>query len=136
MISFVYNQPLDFTIDELTITTIINKLLINENKEIGPISIVFGNDEWLLDYNKKYLNHDYFTDIITFDYTEDNTVSGDLLISLDRVLDNAKSNCVSRETELLRVCIHGVLHLCNYNDSTPSEKKEIREKEDFYLSLL
>lgn len=104
-----------------------------EGKELGDVSIVVGSDDWLLKFNNDYLNHDYFTDIITFDYCEGITVSGDLLISMDRVDDNAVENNVPRETEFLRVCVHGVLHLCGYGDKTDDEVVVMREKEDYYL---
>ncbi|MCO5267379.1 MAG: rRNA maturation RNase YbeY [Brumimicrobium sp.] len=109
---------------------------MNEQKILGDLALVIGTDEWLLEINQQYLQHDYFTDVITFDYCFDDVVSGDLLISLDRVFDNAQTFNVSRETELNRVIIHGVLHLCGYKDKTEEDIKIIREKEDYYLSLL
>lgn len=108
----------------------------NEGKSLGVVSIVLGTDEWLLDKNIKFLKHDFYTDIITFDYSEDSLVSGDLLISLERVYDNADDHNVSRETELMRVIVHGILHLIGYNDKSPKESQIMRKKEDYYLSLL
>lgn len=108
----------------------------NEGKSLGVVSIVLGTDEWLLDKNIKFLKHDFYTDIITFDYSEDSLVSGDLLISLERVYDNADDHNVSRETELMRVIVHGILHLIGYNDKSPKEAQIMRKKEDYYLSLL
>lgn len=113
-----------------------NKIIELEEKSLGSISIVLGDDDWLLKKNIEFLNHDFYTDIITFDYCIDDVISGDLLISIDRVYDNAKVYNVSRETELNRVMVHGLLHLCGYNDSKPEEVEIIREKEDFYLGLL
>lgn len=107
-----------------------------EGKQLGPITVVLGTDDWLLEQNKLYLNHDYYTDIITFDYSEGSIISGDLLISIDRVYDNASIYNVSRETELNRVIVHGLLHLLGYNDESEEELKLMREKEDYYLSLL
>ena len=107
-----------------------------ENKILGDIALIIGSDQWLLEYNQEYLNHDYFTDIITFDYVEGNIISGDLLISLDRVMDNASSLNVSRETELNRVVIHGFLHLCGYSDKSKEDQEIMRKKEDMYLELL
>ena|SRR5690554_72234 len=107
-----------------------------EGKTLGDLSIVFGTDEWLLEQNKTFLNHDYYTDIITFDYCEMNFISGDLLISIDRVYDNAVQYNVSRETELNRVLVHGLLHLCGYGDKSEKEIEIMRKKEDYYLSLL
>jgi probable rRNA maturation factor len=114
----------------------LSNVVSEELKSIGSLTFVLGSDDWLLEKNKQFLNHDYFTDIITFDYTEDEVISGDLLISLDRIFDNAKENNVSRETELNRVIVHGVLHLLGYNDKSPEESKLMRKKEDYYLSLL
>jgi probable rRNA maturation factor len=107
-----------------------------EGKTLGPITLVFGDNEWLLNYNKQFLQHDYYTDIITFDYCTNDLVSGDLLISLEMVGVNAKELNVPRETELNRVVIHGVLHLCGYGDKTPGEGKTMRAKEDYYLAKL
>lgn len=107
-----------------------------EGKQLGPITVVLGTDDWLLEQNKLYLNHDYYTDIITFEYSEGGIISGDLLISIDRVYDNASIYNVSRETELNRVIVHGLLHLLGYKDESEEELKLMREKEDYYLSLL
>ena len=112
----------------------VERLILNENKELGVINVICVSDEYLLDINIKHLNHDYFTDIITFDYTNDLVVSGDLYVSVDRVADNAMLNAVSMNNEFLRVCVHGVLHLCGYKDKSDSEIVVMREKEDFYLS--
>lgn len=107
-----------------------------EGKSFGEIAIIIGSDEWLLTYNRQFLNHDYYTDIITFDYVDGDVVSGDLLISIDRVSENALINDVSRETELKRVIIHGFLHLCGYSDKSDEEIEIMRKKEDFYLTLV
>lgn len=107
-----------------------------EQKELGNITIVLGRDEWLLKQNIEFLNHNFYTDIITFDYCEMDFISGDLLISIDRVEDNAKRYNVSRETELNRVLVHGLLHLCGYGDKSEKEIEIMRKKEDYYLSLL
>ena len=107
-----------------------------EGKILGDICIVLGDDEWLREHNVQFLNHDYYTDIITFNYSTNDLVSGDLLISIDRVDDNANKENVSRETELNRVVVHGVLHLCGYGDKSEEESILMRQKEDFYLSLL
>ncbi len=113
-----------------------NEIAQIEGVILGDIAVVLGSDKWLLDYNRRYLNHDYYTDIITFDYVEQNIISGDLLISVDTVFSNAIDQNVPRETELKRVVIHGFLHLCGYNDKSPSEVELMRKKEDFYLNLL
>jgi len=114
----------------------LSKVIELEGKILGDVCIVLGDDEWLLEHNVKFLNHDYYTDIITFDYSTNDLVSGDLLISFDRVADNAKKENVSRETELNRVIVHGVLHLCGYGDKSEDESTLMRQKEDYYLSLL
>lgn len=106
-----------------------------EKNVTGEINFIFCSDEYLLDINKKYLNHNYFTDVITFDYCEGNIVSGDIFISFDRVVENAISLKVNTEIELRRVIIHGVLHLLGFKDKTDDEKLTMREKEDFYLNL-
>jgi len=110
-----------------------SQLVKHENKELGDITVVFCSDEYLLDYNRKYLNHDYYTDIITFDYSTMNIISGDLFISTDRVRDNALAFEVDFFNELSRVLFHGVLHLCGYKDKSDSDQIVMREKENFYL---
>jgi len=112
------------------------KVVENEGKTLSNITVVLGSDDWLLEQNKSFLKHDYYTDIITFDYCEMDFISGDLLISIDRVNDNAKTYNVSRETELNRVLVHGLLHLCGYGDKTEKEIEIMRKKEDYYLTLL
>lgn len=107
-----------------------------EGVVLGDVSVVLGSDDWLLEYNRNYLNHDYYTDIITFDYCEGSIISGDLLISVDRVFENADDQNVSRETELNRVIIHGFLHLCGYDDKSEEDRQLMRKKEDYYLNLL
>lgn len=134
MISF-FTEDVDYTLkDKLKIKRWIQQTVASESKKTGDINIIFCSDEYLLDVNKQYLNHDYYTDIITFNYNTDK-INGDLFISLDRVADNANQNNVPRETELLRVIIHGVLHLLGYNDKTAKEEKEIRAKEDLCIKI-
>lgn len=112
----------------------INHLISSELKKTGDITVIFCSDNYLLDVNIKYLNHNYFTDIITFNYVEKNIISGDLFISLERVLENAVKFNTGSAKELYRVVFHGLLHLIGYNDKTKEESKIIREKEDKYLS--
>jgi len=111
----------------------IENLIQNENKTKGDLSFIFCSDDYLLDINKKYLNHDFYTDVITFDYSENNILSGDVFISIDRVKENAGTFNVPFEEELQRVMIHGVLHLAGYKDKTDKEKKQMTDKENFYL---
>jgi probable rRNA maturation factor len=107
-----------------------------EKRLLGDVSLIFCSDEYLLEMNKEHLDHDYYTDIITFDYSEGSVVSGDLFISVDRVRDNAKSLSEMFHVELNRVVVHGVLHLIGFGDKSESEKSEMRSKEDFALSLI
>lgn len=107
----------------------------SEVRKIGDISIIFCSDNYILDVNMRYLQHDYFTDIITFDYCEGDRLSGDLFISIDSVRENALFYGVEFDDELNRVMVHGLLHLIGYDDHTEEEQKVMREKEDYYLSL-
>ena len=112
--------------------------LVSEEKcGIEKIQYIFCTDEYLLGINKQYLNHDYYTDIITFPFTNSLTaIQSDIYVSIDRVVDNAKSYDVSTSQELYRVMAHGVLHLCGYSDASDSDKKTMRAKEDHYLVKL
>jgi rRNA maturation RNase YbeY len=112
------------------------KICHTEGKLLGDVSVVFCSDTYLLELNKRHLQHDFFTDIITFDYSEGDRVAGDLFVSVDRVYENADAYNVSRETELNRVSVHGILHLLGYKDKTPQEVTVMREKEDEALALL
>ena len=120
------------TILKQWITTIVE----NNKKEVGEISYIFCSDEQLLEINKEFLNHDYYTDIITFDYSEADIVSGDLFISIDRIKDNAKTLDVSYQEELHRVIIHGILHLLGFKDKTDEESQNMRLLENECLSDL
>jgi probable rRNA maturation factor len=111
----------------------LDKVVVEEAKSTGEITVIFCSDEHLLEMNRQYLDHDYYTDIITFDYTDEAIVSGDLFISIDRVYDNAQGMGFERANELKRVCVHGVLHLCGYGDKSESESHLMRHKEDYYL---
>jgi rRNA maturation RNase YbeY len=113
----------------------ISFVLDQENKELGEINYIFCDDDYLHDINVKILKHNTLTDIISFDYTLGNVVSGDIYISYDRVMDNATSLGVSMTDELHRVMVHGVLHYCGYKDKSDEDKKAMRSKEDYYLSL-
>ena len=107
----------------------------SEIKKLGALSIIFCSDNYILDINQRYLQHDYFTDIITFDYCEVNTLSGDLFISVDSVRENSIFYNVDFETELNRVIVHGLLHLIGYDDHTEDDIKVMREKENYYLDI-
>tara|TARA_B100000614_G_C14091025_1_gene302897 strand:- start:65 stop:448 length:384 start_codon:yes stop_codon:yes gene_type:complete len=114
----------------------IEDVIISENKELGDINYVFCSDEYLLERNIKFLNHDSLTDIITFNYCEGDIISSDIMISIDRIKENSIIFENSFSKELHRVMIHGVLHLIGYNDKTKKEKQTMREREDFYLKKL
>ena len=105
-------------------------------KKVGEIAYIFVDDEEILRVNREYLQHDYYTDIITFDYTEGNTISGDLFISLDTVRTNAEQYGKPYEEELHRVIIHGILHLCGINDKGPGEREIMEAAEDKALAML
>lgn len=107
----------------------------SEGKSLGEVNYIFCSDEYLLGINQEYLQHDYFTDVITFPYS-DVAVAGDIFISTERVADNARSVSASFQHELCRVMVHGLLHLVGYDDSTDELRGQMSEKEDFYLSKL
>lgn len=104
--------------------------------KLGDIAYIFCSDEHILEVNKQYLQHDYYTDIITFDYTEEKKISGDLFISLDTVKTNAEKFGAEYDTELHRVIIHGILHLCGINDKGPGEREIMEKNENEALELL
>jgi rRNA maturation RNase YbeY len=112
----------------------ISDCIFLENKKPGDINVIFCSDEHLLGMNRTHLNHDYYTDIITFDFGEGHTVSGDLYISFDRVKDNAQQNGTSLQNETYRVIIHGVMHLCGYKDKQKKDIVVMRQKEEKCLS--
>lgn len=114
----------------------IKNTIESEGKFMGDISFIFCSDDYLLDVNRKFLQHDYFTDIITFDYVENNKISGDIFISIDRVKENAANFSKTFENELYRILIHGILHLLGYMDKKIRDKELMTQKEDFYLSRL
>lgn len=106
-----------------------------EQKDLGELTLIFCSDEYLLEMNREHLDHDYYTDIITFDYTDADLVSGDLFISVDRVADNANELKTVFQDELHRVCVHGLLHLCGYKDKSEKDELLMRSKEDQMLDL-
>ena len=118
------------------ITKWVKNVITIEGKKTGDISIIFCSDEYLLDVNKRYLEHDYYTDIITFDYVEYLVISGDIFISVDRITENANTFAVSFSEELYRILIHGILHLLGFKDKEPTEKSIMTENENKYLKLL
>ena len=114
----------------------INSLIAKERKSLNNLNYIFCNDNAILEINRKYLDHNFYTDVITFDLSSSRKeILADIYISVDRIRENAKSLKLSLKEELHRVMLHGLLHLCGYNDKTEGERKLIRKKEDFYLNL-
>ncbi len=114
----------------------IKRVAALHGKTVGDIAYIFCSDEKILDVNRMYLQHDYYTDIITFDYSEDNMISGDLFISLDTIRTNAGKFAVTYDSELYRVIIHGVLHLCGIDDKAPGARAVMERYENEALQLL
>ena len=114
----------------------IKTIAADYGKKVGELSYLFCDDQKILEMNRHYLQHDYFTDIITFDYSEGNSIAGDIIISLETVRSNSQKYQTPFEKELRRVIIHGVLHLCGLRDKNKKEQKEMREAEDKALFLL
>ena len=116
-------------------TNWLEDLIITEGKKLGDINYILCNDEYLLKINQDFLQHDYYTDIITFDKVKGKTINADIFVSLQRVIDNAEQIGKSNDEELRRVLAHGLLHLVGYKDKSEAEQTEMRSKEDFYLAL-
>lgn len=114
----------------------IKEIALSHNKEVGDIAYIFCSDAYILNINKEYLNHDYYTDIITFDYSEEGQIAGDIFISIDTVKSNAEQFNASFDEELYRVIIHGILHLCGINDKTPEEQEIMTQEENNALKRL
>lgn len=129
----LFSEEVDFKYeDERALFDWVVKVVAEEKHSVGFLNIIFTSDDFLLNLNKEHLNHDYYTDILTFQY-ENNPIEGDLFISVERIQDNADHLGVSFIDELNRVIIHGVLHLLGYNDKSDQEAEEMRIKEDYYL---
>ncbi|MBQ0152881.1 MAG: rRNA maturation RNase YbeY [Chryseobacterium sp.] len=109
-------------------------IILSEGKKLGEINYIFCDDEYLLKINQDHLQHDYYTDIITFDSVKGKTINGEIFVSLQRVSDNASTLSKTFEEEQKRVLAHGILHLCGYKDKSEEDKKEMRSKEDFYIA--
>lgn len=131
-----FNYETDFSLDnEEAIASWLSNVISSENKKEGEISYIFCDDEYLHKINVEYLNHDTLTDVISFDYTMGNQISGDCFISIERVKDNAVDFNVPFEEEIKRVLVHGMLHYCGYKDKTESEEALMRAKEDEKIAL-
>ncbi|CEN40923.1 rRNA maturation RNase YbeY [Capnocytophaga cynodegmi] len=135
MITFNYETEFELPEQETVFQTWIEKIIVSEEKELGELNYIFCDDNYLHQINVQYLDHDTLTDIITFDYTEEQIISGDIFISVERVADNAQDFNVDFQTELLRVMAHGVLHLCGYKDKSDAESKQMRSKEEEKMGL-
>lgn len=134
---FFSNGDIDFSVgDEELVKKWIAEIVTRHQKKLGKINYLFCSDQMVYDMNVRFLNHDTYTDIITFDYVVGNQVSGDIIISVDRVGENAKTLSTSFDDELHRVIIHGVLHLLGFKDKTPEEAAMMRNKENESLQIL
>ncbi|MDI1316876.1 rRNA maturation RNase YbeY [Flavobacterium sp.] len=134
MISF--NYELDFKLEDETIySDWISKVISSENRDEGEINYIFCDDDYLIELNQKYLDHDTLTDVISFDYSEGNELHGDIFISIERVRDNAADFKVAFDEELKRVLVHGVLHYCGYKDKSERDEILMRQKEEEKMKL-
>lgn len=132
MIQFFYENLPESVNTDYTIW--LKDIILSEGKKLGEINYIFCDDEYLLKVNQDYLQHDYYTDIITFDYVKGKTISGEIFVSLQRISDNASTLSKNYEEELRRVLAHGILHLCGYKDKTEEEEQLMRSTEDFYIA--
>jgi|TARA_B110000003_G_scaffold234164_1_gene237764 probable rRNA maturation factor len=135
MIEYQYIEC-DEIITSEEISLWLSNVIKEEGKKIGELVYVLCKDEYLLEKNIQFLNHDTLTDVITFDYCENDLINGDILISTDRVEENAKTYKVNYLTELHRVMVHGLLHLLGYKDKKEKDAKTMREKENYYLNKI
>lgn len=134
MIQFFFEDIDPIEIDSKT-NKWLQKLIVLEGKKVGKINYIFLSDDGLLKVNRDFLQHDYYTDVITFDYVKGKKISADIFVSLPRISENAISHLIDFNSELHRVLAHGLLHLCGYKDKTEEEITEMRSKEDFYLNI-
>lgn len=131
-----HSEQLDFTLsnpDDISLW--LANVCQSEGKVLSDLTYIFCSDDYLLKINQEFLNHNYFTDVITFDYSESDTASGDVFISVERVAENSSELRLTFIEELHRVMVHGLLHLLGYKDKEELDEQEMRDKEDFYLSL-
>jgi rRNA maturation RNase YbeY len=133
---FFFEDIDTFNFAEESLIEYVNELIVSEKGQLGDVSVIFCSDNYLLQVNKQYLNHDYYTDIITFDYVDNDIISGDLFISVDRIKENALEYQCTFIRELYRVVFHGVLHLVGYNDKTDEEQNLMTKKENQYLGVV
>ena len=132
-----FNSINDFILDDkVSLSDWLKSVIKAEGKDVGEVVFIFCNDDYLHDLNVRYLNHDTLTDVISFDYTSGNIISGDIFISVERVRDNSQDFDVDFSNELNRVMVHGILHFCGYKDKSDLESENMRVKENLYLALL
>lgn len=134
MITFNFQYPFRF-VKRTLYRLWIREMVQSKNRKIGDVNYIFCSDDYLLDINQQYLNHDTYTDIITFDYCEGVVLNGDIFISVERVRENAQKFEVSFQEELVRVMAHGILHLCGYKDKTKLQAAEMRKQEKWAIEL-
>ncbi len=132
-LNYYFEEIEDFPISQ-NIDKWIENTILSEKRKAGDISFIFCSDDYLLNINQEYLNHDYYTDVITFDYVQEDEISGDIFISVERIRDNAVEFNATFDDELNRIMIHGVLHLLGYKDKSEQEKQIMTDKENEYLS--
>jgi probable rRNA maturation factor len=130
------DRPVPVFIDEEFLGVKLNEISTGYGSEIDTLTYIFCSDDYLLDINKEHLNHDYFTDIITFPYQQGKKIEGDIFISVDRVLENAEVLGVSEKEEMFRVISHGLLHLIGFKDKTEEDEVEMRAAEDKAIKLI
>lgn len=136
-IEWIVREPAEMpTIDQSRLEQWLIDVAGSHNRVVGHLTYIFCDDEEILKVNRQFLNHDYYTDIITFDYTSGRVVSGDMFISLDTVASNAEGLGVDPERELHRVIVHGLLHLCGINDKGPGEREIMERNENEALAIL
>jgi len=136
MIQYIAEEIELPAIEKRNISRWIKEVATDYDKKVGEIAYIFCSDARIMEVNRQYLNHDYYTDIITFDYSEANIISGDIFISIDTVKSNAEEFGVTFNDELQRIIIHGILHLCGQDDKTPELRLEMTRKENLALGKL
>lgn len=133
-VQFHYQVPVPELKNKTQLKSFLLSICKKESKKLHALQVIFCSDEYLLSINRQHLNHDFYTDIITFDYSDEMGVNGEIYISIERVRENARELGTGKVNELHRVIFHGVLHLCGYKDKLKQEKQTMSAKEDFYLA--
>lgn len=136
MVRYFFEEISQFAFDRQSLRRVLNSIVKDHGYSVGEINVVFCSDAYLLELNRNFLQHDYYTDIITFGGSDKDVINGELYISIDRVIENAATYNVIFQKELYRVACHGCLHLVGYGDSTDEEVTIIRAKEDLYINRI